>query len=114
MDKEHFERQRLKEAQSKDEIDVPKEVLKLYKLRKLISIAWLPLGIGRDEAADILLWAVGEDVKHLNFNLWPQRIMENTGIMFNPTQDTIINVLQRVAKEWQKKKIKPVYIGGVN
>ncbi|KKU09825.1 MAG: hypothetical protein UX14_C0035G0005 [Parcubacteria group bacterium GW2011_GWF1_45_5] len=92
----------------------PQTVLKFYKLRTIITKAWRPLGIGRDEAADILIWAIGDDVKRTPFDQWPERIMDNTGIKFDPRQSKVLDVLRTVAKEWQRRKIKPVYVGGLS
>ena len=90
----------------------PQEVLKFHKLRSVISKAWLPMGISRDEAVDILIWAVGEDVSRLHFSLWAERIKKNTGINFNEKEDTIFSVMRKVAETWNRKKIHPVYVGG--
>jgi len=92
----------------------PQTALKFYKLRVIITRAWRPLGISRDEAADILVWAVGDDVKHVPFDQWPARIMDNAGIKFDPRQARVLDVLRTVAKEWQRRKIKPIYIGGLS
>jgi len=92
----------------------PQTALKFYKLRMIITKAWRPLGISRDEAADILIWAVGDDVKRVPFERWPERIMGNTGIKFDPRQSRVLDVLRTVAKEWQRRKMKPIYIGGLS
>ena len=92
----------------------PQTALKFYKLRMIITKAWRPLGISRDEAADILIWAVGDDVKRVSFVRWPERIMGNTGIKFDPWQSRVLDVLRTVAKEWQRRKMKPIYIGGLS
>lgn len=93
--------------------DFPKAVNQFYKLRMIISKAWIPIGISRDEGSDILIWAIGKDVKTLDFKCWPERIMQNTGITFDPKEETIINILRRVAQLWQNRKVKPVYVGGL-
>ena len=100
-EREEFEKQLFAET---DGLDVPQEVLKLYKLRKIISKAWIPLGISRDEAVDCLLWAVGEDVAQLNFGLWPERIMDRTGIKFDPAKTPVYQIFQMVGKKWIKEK----------
>src|SRR3990167_2272655 len=92
----------------------PQVALKFYKLRVIITKAWQPLGISRDEAADILIWAVGDDVKRTPFDQWPERIMGNTGIKFDRHQAKILDVLRTVAKEWQRRKIKPIFVGGIS
>ena len=92
----------------------PQTALKFYKLRVIITRAWRPLGISRDEAADILIWAVGDDVKYIPFDQWPERIMNNTGIKFDRRQARILDVLRTVAKEWQMRKIKPIFVGGIS
>src|SRR3990167_10052354 len=92
----------------------PQIVNRFYKLRMIITKAWQPMGISRDEAADILIWAIGDDVKKIPFIDWPKRITENTGIKFNPRTDTVFNVLREVVKEWKKRKIKPIYVGGLS
>ncbi len=106
-----FDEERQFEKDSTAGVDLPHEILKLYRLRRLISKAWIPLGISREEGADILIWAVGEDVAHLNFLLWPERIKENVGLTFDIKQAKIIDVLRLVAGVWQKKKVKPYYTG---
>lgn len=80
------------------------EVLKLWKLRKILSKAWIPMGISKDEACDILIWAVGSDVKNLHFSHWPQRIMDNTGIRFDPKKHTMLSVFRMVARKWREEK----------
>ena len=80
------------------------EVLKLYKLRKILSRAWMPMGISKEQAVDILIWAIGEDVTQLHFSFWPERIMQNTGIKFNPKEHTMLSVFRKVAEEWRKRK----------
>ena len=112
IDKSHFEEQREFEKQAAAGApELPQEVLKMYKFRMIISKAWLPMGITREEAVDILCWAVGEDVTRLHFSHWPERIMENTGVQFNPAVDKVIDVMRRVGKVWQGKKVKPYYTG---
>ena len=107
----NFQEQRQFENTLKDGVDLPDEILKLYRLRGLISRAWMPMGINKNEGADILIWAIGEDVAKLNFSLWPERIMENVGITFDPKVDKVIDIMRKVAKVWQSKKVKPYYTG---
>lgn len=107
----NFHEQRQFERTVKDGVDLPQEILKLYKLRMIISRAWIPMGIDRNEGADILLWAIGEDVAKLHLSHWPERIMENTGLVFNPKVDKVIDIMRKVAKVWQSKKVKPYYTG---
>lgn len=85
-------------------IDLPREVLKLWKLRSIISKAWIPMGISKEEAVDILLWAIGDDVKTLHITKWPERIMIKTNIKFDPKTVPILDVMRAVAREWQRKK----------
>ena len=85
-------------------IDLPKEVLKLWKLRSIISKAWIPMGISKEEAVDILIWAVGEDVTTLHISLWPSRIMIKTGVKFDIKTTPMIDVMRAVAKKWQSRK----------
>ncbi len=94
--------------------DFPKIANRFYKLRMAITKAWLPMGISRDEAAAILIWAIGDDIKRVPFEQWPERIMDNTGIKFDPRQATVFNVLRSVAKEWQRRKVRPIYTGVVS
>ncbi len=84
--------------------DVPyfdKEILKLYRLRWILSRAWQPLCISKDEAVDILLWAVGKDVAQLHFSLWPERIRERTGVKFK-NDEPLLKIFQKVAVQWKK------------
>ena len=112
INKPDFDEQREFERQAAaGEMDLPQEVLKMFKLRRLIAKAWLPMGIDREEGADILIWAVGEDVHKLNFSLWPERIMENVGIKIEAKTDKVIDIMRRVAKVWQSKKVKPYHAG---
>ena len=85
-------------------IDLPREVLKLWKLRSILSKAWLPMGIGKEEAVDILLWCIGEDVTTLHISEWAHRIMIKTNVKFDPKTDTLIDIFRAVAREWQSKK----------
>lgn len=85
-------------------IDFPKEVLKLMKLRKILSKAWIPMGISTEEAVDILFWCIGQDVTTLHISEWPKRIMIKTNVKFDPETTTLINVFRAVAKEWQSRK----------
>ena len=85
-------------------IDLPKEVLKLWKLRSIISKAWIPMGISKEEAVDVLLWCIGEDVTTLHISEWPIRIMIKTGVKFDVKTTPMIDVMRAVAKVWQSKK----------
>lgn len=80
-----------------------KEVLKLYKLRKLITKAWAPMGIQKPEAIDIFVWMIGEDADKVNFKEWPLRIQENTGIQFR-MEEPLIQIFRKVAIEWRRRK----------
>lgn len=88
--------------------DFPKIANRFHKLRAAISKALIPLGIPREEAAEILIWAIGEDVKTCPFFLWPERIMSNTGIRFDPKTTTVTDVFRKVGLKWQSRKIKPI------
>lgn len=85
-------------------IDLPKEVLQLWKLRSIISKAWIPMGISKEEAVDILIWAIGEDVTTLHIREWPIRIMINTGVKFDIKVIPMMDVMRAVAKVWQRNK----------
>ncbi len=85
-------------------MDFHAEVTKLFKLRRIMSRAWIPMGISREEAVDILLWAVGEDVYNLHISKWPQRIMERTGIKFDVEKTPLIQIFRAVGKKWKDQK----------
>lgn len=86
-----------------EDVNLPEIALKQWKLRKLISKAWIPLGISRDEAADILLWAIGPDATTLPPEKWPERFRQRLSIK-SDEKTSVIKLLREVARLWQKKK----------
>lgn len=90
----------------RDEGDAPildVEVLRLYKMRRLLSKAWMPMGISKEEAVDIFIWMIGDDADKIHLSQWPNRIRENTGVSFNE-KTPLITIFQEVAKRWRKKR----------
>ena len=85
-------------------IELDREVLKLHKLRKIFSKAWLPMGISADEGCDILQWAVADEPYKIHISKWPELIMQRTGVMFDPKHHTMVSILREVALAWRKRK----------
>ncbi len=85
-------------------MDFHREATQLFKLRRIMSKAWIPMGISREEAVDILLWAVGEDVYTLHITKWPARIMDRTGIKFDPAITPLIKLFRVIGKKWKDQK----------
>ena len=65
----------------------------------------------KEEAVDILLWCIGDDVTTLHITKWPDRIMIKTNVKFDPKTTPMMKVLRAVAREWQSRK---QYLGAIN
>lgn len=76
---------------------------KMAKLRRIITKAWLPLGISKAEACDCLEWAIGRDVLDLPFRAWTERIQERTGVRCNKVS-SVFKVFRQVGLQWKREK----------
>ena len=86
------------------DINLSDEIRRLIKLRRLLSKAWIPMGIEKEEAIDILQWAIDDEPYKIHIADWAERISERTGVKVDPKKDTILKTLIKVALEWQRRK----------